>query len=175
MFKAVYLILTQFLLLYLQLELGNIGWVLPLAQLGALYAVLAFGRNWGAGAALFSSAVLCGLYGGSWNVLYPLANTLLALILGWWIDRHDEDVRPDFWTPGAWAGLLAGLPAIMNLLSSWVLTGRYPQQLHWVLLQSLWCTVVSAALFLLFIVLGEVQMEFLGLPRFMTRKGGHKR
>lgn len=175
MFKAVFLILSQFLLLYLQLELGNIGWPLPLAQLGALYLVLALGRNWGAAAALLNGAMLCSIYGGNWNVLYPLLYPLLALALGWWIDRHDEDVRPDFWLPGAWTGFFAGLPALLQCLTRWCLSGSYPVQMHWLLLQTVWCAAVSAALFVLFIFVGEALTEFLGLPRFFTRKGGHKR
>ena len=79
--KFVYTVFTQFLLIYLQLEIGNWGWALPLALMGSLYLTLAYGAGWGCGSALFNGMVLAVLYGGGWNnlliIVHPLAASLL--------------------------------------------------------------------------------------------------
>ena len=54
-------------------------------------------------------------------------------------------------------------------------SGIYPTELHWVLLKMLWTAAVSAPLFVLITFTGEAAAEFLGLPRFLTRKGGEQR
>lgn len=172
--KIVFVVFTQFLLIYLQLGMGNLGWTLPFAQLGALYTVLSLGRNYGIAAAMLNSLVFASLY-GSWNLLLIILNPLLAGLTGWWIDRHGEDVRKDFYFPGIWAGALAGFPALAEGLFRWAAGGRYPGFLHILALQICWSAAVSAGLFLVVIFLGEALNEYLGLPRFLSRKGGHKR
>ena len=173
--KITFLIFTQFLLTLLQLFAGNFGFVLPLALLGALYIVLALGKLWGFAAALMSGCVFSVLYGGSWNLLYIVTDPLLALGLGWWIDRHDEDVAVNFWQPGAAGGIASSLPAWWSLVFLWNESGHFPSELPWLLVQTLWSAAVSAALFMLLILLGEAATEFLGLPRFLTRKNGGER
>ena len=172
--KIVFVVFTQFLLLYLQLAMGNIGWTIPFAQLGALYTVLSLGRNPGIAAALLNSLVLASLYGG-WNLLLIILNPLLVGALGWWIDRHGEDVKTDFYFPGIWAGVLAGFPAMLEGIFRWIAGGKYPGYLHILALQMCWSAVVSGAIFIGFIFIGEAASEYLGLPRFLNRKGGHKR
>ena len=172
--KIVFVVFTQFLLLYLQLAVGNIGWTIPFAQLGALYTVLALGRDPGMAAALLNSLVLGSLYGG-WSLLLIIFNPLLAGLLGWWIDRHGEDIKIDFYFPGIWAGVLAGFPAMTEGVFRWVTGGKYPGHLHILALKMTWTAVVSGAVFIGFIFLGEAINEYLGLPRFLNRKGGHKR
>ena len=174
-YKGVFTVFTQFCLLLLQLQFGNLGWYLPLAQLGALYTVLALGRNWGIAAAVINSLVLSALYGGSWNLLYIIFNPLLAGALGWWIDRHDEDIRADFFVPGIWAGAMAALPKLLQEIFNWMINGIFPADLHITLLKMMWCALVSGGVFLLFIFWGEALTEFFGMPRFASRKGGHKR
>lgn len=173
--KAVFLLFTQFLLFVVQLALGNWGWPLPLAMLGALYCGLAFGKNWGMAAALFTGAVSSALYGGSWNLLYIVLYPLLAWLLNFWIERHDEAVRADFWMPGVWCGLFSALPAWGTLLWQWPHYGGYPAELHWLLLRTLWCMAFSGGMFIVLILGGEAAAEFLGLPRFLTRKSGIER
>lgn len=173
--KLVFLLLSQFLLLLLELAMGNCGWTLPWALLGALYIVLALGKNWGVAAALIAGVVLAVLYGGGWNLLKIIVYPLLAGLTGWWIDRHDEDISLRFWTPGAWAGVAAAVPALASILFRWGESGIYPMELHWLLLRVLWTAIVSAGLFAMIIFAGEAAAEFLDLPRFLTRKGGEKR
>ena len=173
--KTVFIILSQFLLIYLQLELGNLGWPLPLALMGALYTALALGGNWGIGAALLSGSLLCALYGGGFNALLVIIHPLLAGLLCWWIERHDEDVRPDFFIPGIWAGIAGTLPAFFSFTYYALAEGRVPGDWLFFLLRMLWSIAVSGGIFTMFIFIGEACTEFMGLPRFLTRKGGHKR
>lgn len=173
--KAAFLLLTQFILFVLQLLLGNGGLPVPLALPGALYMVLAFGKNWGMAAALLTGTVTAALYGGSWNLLCIALYPLLAWLLNFWIERHDEAVRIDFWLPGMWCGLFAALPSWCSLLCNWVQSGNYPPLTHWLLLRTLWSMAVSAGLFIVITFIGEALTEFLGLPRFLTRKSGIER
>ena len=173
--KTVYLLFTQFLLLYGEFMLGSAGIALPLAELGALHTVLAFGRNWGMAAALLNGMILSALYGGYWNLLYIVINPLLAWLLSWWIENHDEHISADFWQPGAAAGLASALPAAAGLIFLWGQSGSYPVELHYLLLRAVWCAAVSSGAFVLTVLLGEGLTEFLGLPRFLTRKAGQKR
>lgn len=173
--KLVFLIFTQFILTLLQLFAGNWGFTVPFALLGALYIVLALGKLWGFAAALLSGATLSVLYGGNWNLLYIIVNPLLALLLGWWIDRHDENVSVGFWQPGVFAGVASSLPAWCSMLFLWSESGRYPAEMPWLLLSTVWCAAVAAPVFVLLILLGEAAAEFLGLPRFLTRKNGGAR
>ena len=175
MSKFVFVIFSQFLLLLLQLLLGNGGWVLPLAMLGALCIVLAMGRNWGVFAGLLNGAVLAAIYGSSWNLLYIIIDPLLALFVNWWIEHHDEDIRSDFLLPGVLAGTAGGLPAVAAAFYGWLNSGVYPDMLHWLLLKMVWSAVVSAMLFNVMLLLNEALAEYLGLPRFLTRKSGQKR
>ena len=107
--KVIYLLLSGFVLIFLQLVLGNWGWPLPLAMLGALYLTMAFGRDWGIASALLSGTLLATLYGGGWNLLYIIINPLQAVAVSWWVENHDEEVEYDFWLPGAFAGRCAGV------------------------------------------------------------------
>lgn len=173
--KAVFLLFTQFLLFGLQLLLGNAGWPLPLALLGALYLVLAFGKHWGMAAALLNGAITATLYGTSWNMICIITYPLLAWLLNFWIERHDEAIRLEFWMPGVWAALFASLPAWGALLWQWSATGVYSGMIHWLLLRTLWCMIFSAGLFVVLTFAGETLNEFLGLPRFLTRKSGIER
>lgn len=173
--KITFIILSQFLLIILQLGLGNIGWPLPLALLGALYATLALGLNWGCAAALFSGTILSALYGGGVNIMLVFLHPLLAAALNWWVERHDEDIRPDFFLPGVWAGLVSAIPAASSIIFHGVLDRTLPEDLPFFLLRMLWTAVVSGGIFMGVIFLGESCTEFMGLPRFFTRKGGHKR
>ena len=173
--KAVFLLFNQFLLFALQLLLGNAGWPLPLALLGALYLALAFGKHWGMAAALLCGAVTATLYGTSWNLLCIITYPLLAWLLNFWSERHDEAVRMGFWMPGVWGALFASIPAWGALLWQWCGTGVYPDMLHWLLLRTLWCMIFSAGIFMVLTFIGESFTEFLGLPRFLTRKSGIER
>ncbi|MBO5924113.1 MAG: hypothetical protein J6Q81_06325 [Lentisphaeria bacterium] len=175
MSKLIFLLFSQFLLILLELALGNCGWTLPWTLLGALYITLAFGRNWGIAAALLAGMVLSALYGGSWNLLKIIIYPLLAGAVNWWITQHQEDITIHFWQPGAWAGAAAALPALANMLFRWSESGIYPAGLHFLLLDILWTAAVSAPLFIVIVFLGEAAAEFLGLPRFLTRKGGEVR
>ena len=107
--------------------------------------------------------------------MYIVINPLLAGMLGWWIDRHDEDVRPDFWLPGAVAGCCGAIPALTQQCLSWSSSGDYSPALAWLLLRMLWSMALSAWLFEAFIIFNEALAEYLGLPRFFTRKGGQAR
>lgn len=175
MSKLVFLLLSQFLLILLELAMGNCGWTLPWALLGALYLTLSLGRNWGVAAALLASSVLAVLYGGNWNWLKIIVYPLLAMAVSWWIERHDEDVSLKFWAPGACAGVAAAVPALAWMLFRWSESGIYPTELHWLIWQMVWTSVVSMLLFAAIMFLGEAMSEFLGLPRFLTRKGGEVR
>ena len=155
--------------------MGNCGWTLPWALLGALYITLAFGRNWGIVAALLASSTLAVLYGGNWNLLKIIVFPLLAAMVNWWISQHDEDVRISFWPPGAWAALAAAVPALASSFFRWHESGIYQAELHFIVLKTLWTAAVSSPLFIVIVFLGEVAAEFLGLPRFLTRKGGERR
>ena len=173
--KFFFIILSQFLLIFLQLGLGNLGWPLPLALLGALYVTLALGLNWGCTAALLSGSLLCALYGGGFYALLVVLHPLLAAGLNWWIERHDEDIRPDFFLPGVWAGLIGALPSALSIVYYGLTYHTLPLDLPFFLLRVLWSAAVSSGIFMGMIFLGEACTEFLGLPRFFTRKGGHKR
>ena len=175
MSKLVFLLFSQFLLIILELAMGNCGWTLPWALLGAIYISLAFGRNWGIAAALLAGMVPAVLYGGGWNLLKIIIYPLLTGLVCWWIEHHNEDINIRFWTPGAWGGAISAIPALANLLFRWSESGIYPTELHWVLLKMLWTAAVSAPLFVLITFTGEAAAEFLGLPRFLTRKGGEQR
>lgn len=175
MSKLVFLLLSQFLLILLELASGNCGWTLPWALLGALYITLAFGRNWGIAAALLTGMILSALYGGSWNLLKIITYPLLTAIVNWWIGQHQESINIRFWQPGAWAAAAAAFPALAGALFRWSESGIYPDGLHYLLLQILWTAVVSSPLFIMIVFLGEAASEFLGLPRFLTRKGGERR
>lgn len=168
--KLVYIIFTQFLLIYLQLELGNMGWPLPLALMGAFYIVLSFGGAWGCGAALAGGTALAVLYGGAWNNLFIIVYPVLAGLLNWWIVRHKEDIRADFWMPGVWAALAGAVPILSALIFQWIVSGRYPMQFHAAAARVVWCCIVCAPLFMVFILINEAATEFFGLPRFLTRK-----
>lgn len=173
--KLIFLLFSQFLLMLLELAMGNCGWTLPWALLGAIYITLALGRSWGMAAALLAGMVTAVLYGGDWNLLKIIVYPLLAGAVNWWIENHNADVNIHFWTPGAWAGAVSALPALAHWLFRWSESGVYPTELHWVLLKMLWNAAVSAPLFMLMIFVGEAATEFLGLPRFLTRKGGEQR
>ncbi len=173
--RAVFVIFSQFILLLLQLVLGNWGLTLPFSLLGVFCTALAMGRTWGLIAGLFSGMTLAILYGGSWNLLYVLINPLAAGVLNWWIERHDEDINIRFWQPGACAGVLNALPALMAVLYRTFAAGSYQFELHWLILKILWSAAVSAGLFVFMLLLEEAAGEYLGLPRFLTRKGGIKR
>ena len=175
MSKLVFLLASQFLLILLELAMGNCGWTLPWALLGALYITLAFGRNWGIAAALLAASTLAVLYGGNWNLLKIISFPLLAAAVNWWISQHDEDVRIRFWTPGAWAALAAAVPALANSFFRWSESGIYPDELHFTVLKTLWTAAVSAPVFVVIVFACEAASEFLGLPRFLTRKGGEQR
>jgi hypothetical protein len=172
--KTVYLILSGFLLTYLQLELGNLGWPLPLALMGGLYLTLAFGRDWGIASTLLSGAVIATLYGGNWNLLYIIIYPLTAALVAWWVENHDEDIQPDFWPPGALAGFAGSLPLLLQLFAGWM-NGGTAGNLPWVLARMVWSVVLSGGIFVFIIFLGEGLSEFFGLPRFFVRKGGQKR
>lgn len=173
--RAIYLLFTQFMLLYGEFMLGSVGVNLPLSELGALHIVLAFGKNWGMTAALLNGMVLSALYGGNWNLLYVLINPLLAWLVGWWIENHDEHIGVGFWQPGALAAVGAALPAMTKLLVMWSQSGHYPFELHGLLLRTVWSAGLSAGIFVIVVLLGEALTEFLGLPRFLTRKAGQAR
>ena len=173
--KLVFLLFIQFILVCGQLALGNIGWPLPLALLGALYIAMALGKVWGIAAALLCAMDLAILYGDSWNLLNIIFFPLLAGAVGWWVDNHDEDICIGFWAPGAWAGFVSALPALAKQLFIWNEKGCYSPEIHYILLRMLWNSAVSGALFVGFILLGEAAAEYLGLPRFLTRKGGIER
>ncbi len=169
--KAIYLIISGFVLIFLQLELGNLGWPLPLAMMGAFYLAMAFGRDWGIASALLSGAVLAALYGGGWNLLYIIINPLAAAIVSWWVENNDEDVEQDFWLPGAFAGVCGALPVILQMLVNWM-NGNGAAELHWILFRVVWSAIISGGLFVFILFTGEGLCEFLGLPRFFVRKGG---
>ncbi len=169
--RVVYLLFSQFLLILLQLTTGSWGWTLPRAELGALCIVLSFRMSWGVAAALLNSMILSTLYGGGWNFLYILINPLLAGGVGWWIGRHVEDIRLGFWSPGAWAGLAGALPALAALFWQWGEYGVYNSAVHWMILRTIWSVLVSAGCFVALNFLNEALTEFLGLPRFLLRKG----
>lgn len=173
--KLVFLLLSQFLFILLELAMGNSGWTVPWALLAAIYTTLALGRRWGMAAALIAGMILSGVYGGGWNLLKIIFFPLLAGAVSWWIERHDEDISIHFWTPGAWAGLTAAMPALANMLFRWGESGIYPPELHWLLLKTVWTIVVSALFFTVVIFCGEAAAEFLNLPRFLARKGGEQR
>ena len=175
MSKLVFLLFSQFLLILLELAMGNCGCTLPWALLGAIYTALALGRTWGVAAALLAGMVPAVLYGGDWNLLKIIIYPLLAGAVCWWIEHHNEDINIHFWAPGAWAGAISAFPALANLLFRWGESGIYSTELHWLLLKMLWTAAVSAPLFTLVVFVGEATAEFLGLPRFLTRKGGEQR
>lgn len=170
--KAVFVIFSQFVLLLLQLVMGNGGWTLPFSLLGTLCVTLSMGRNWGIFSGLLGGMSLSALYGGSWNLLYTAVNPLLAMLLNWWIVRHDEDIRFDFWQPGAWAGFAGALPMLAAMLVQYISSGILPDNWYWLIVQILWSAAVSAPLFVLFMLINEGIAEYLGLPRFLTGKGG---
>ena len=173
--KLIFLLFSQFLLLLLELAMGNCGWTLPWALLGAIYITLSLGKSWGVAAALLAGMVPAVLYGGDWNLLKIIIYPLLAGAVSWWIENHNTDIRIRFWAPGACAGAVSAFPALAYLLFRWSESGIYPAELHWTALKMLWTAAVSAPVFMLIIFTGEAAAEFLGLPRFLTRKGGEQR
>ena len=172
MSKAVFMIFSGFLLTLLQLTIGSCGWPLPLALMNSLYITLAFGRYWGLSSALLNALTLTILYGGSWHLLNIVTYPLLALLLDWWIKRHSDTLRISFWTPGAWAALTAALPAAAVWLEQWLSGGGSLEKLRELLYLTVWSAAVSALIFMLMILIGEALTEYLGLPRYLKRKGG---
>ncbi len=173
--KLVFTLFTGFITLYCQLILGNLGWYLPLGLLGALYIALAFGKSWGIVAAMLTGMTLALLYGNAWNMLNIITFPLLAGFSSWWIEHHDEDINLKFYFPGVLAGVLAAFPALAQELFYWGEWGHFSQSILFTLLRMLWCAVVSGVLFEAILFAGEAATLYLGLPRFLTRKGNRQR
>lgn len=173
--KVVFTLFTGFILIYLQLILGNLGWALPLGLLGAVYIALAFGKSWGIGSALLTAMVLTLLYGNAWNILNVITFPLLAGGSGWWVEHHDENINLKFYHPGIAAGLLAAFPALAQELFYWGEWGQFSPAILFTLLRAVWSALVSGLLFMAILFIGETAALYLGLPRFLTRKGNQLR
>ena len=176
MSKAVFMIFSNFLLILLQLTLGSCGWPLPLALMNSLCTTLAFGRAWGLASAMLNALTLTVLYGGAWHMLNIFTYPMLAMLLDWWVNRHADAARITFWTPGVWAALVSALPAAAayiscNTFNSGTLDGRILEILY----LTLWSAAVSALIFMAMLFITEALAEYLGLPRFLKRKGSERR
>lgn len=164
--KVVFLLLSEFILLWLQLQSGSLGWPLPLALMGALYLTMAYGRSWGIAGGLLSGMTLAVLYGNSWNLLYILLYPLLSCWLDWWVQHHEDALARDFWLPGVCAALVGAVPMLAMMFSS----GNMPDKWLTAVLDLFWSAAVSAGIFMLILLSGEALGEFLGLPCFFNRK-----
>lgn len=156
--------LALFLLVWLQLILGNLGVAVPLAAMGVAYFTVAYGWQYGGCGALLVGGALAAIYATPGYLLVMLA-TVPAV--EWWFRHHAEDVLGWNWQMGMILALAtavlvwAGRADTVGMTRVWSWTEE-----AFLVLQLLGSVLLSGFLCPVVILTGEAAAELLGLPRF---------
>ncbi|MPN19955.1 hypothetical protein SDC9_167330 [bioreactor metagenome] len=161
--KLCFMTLFLFLLLWLQLGLGNLSLAVPLALMGVAYFTVAYGWEYGGFGALLTGGALTVLYAGPGYLLLAAATVAAT---EWWFGRRAEEAGDWNWQLGM---LLAAATAALAWGGRCSAAGAWTWNWYdsgFMVLQLIGSLILSGVACPLVVLAGEAAAEWLGLPRF---------
>lgn len=112
MFAAIFIFLSLFLAIYLEVLVGSMGIIIPLTALSVFYFSVAFGWRMGLFIGLFAGTILDMLYGRAF-LLSPYTMLAVAIFSFFWLHQGEPESVLLYFLPGAISAFISVFPLLL--------------------------------------------------------------